>query len=201
MTHRCLSLAACLMSFVVFGATGAKAEKFDVKTLQCGQLLEIIEKGSKDDKYGAGAILYWVAGYSGPTEQSTVIDFDGLGKDFTKITDQCREQPKVGVLTTAEKFMGDGKGTPTGKDAIDIATMTCEAVLKSDKKDEEGLGLILMWMAGYHAYNHDDTVFDSEQFGKDAEEIGKYCAENPETSFFKASEEIMGAEDDGKTNE
>ncbi len=134
-----------------------------------------------------------MAGYSGPSEQSTVIDFDALGKDFGKITDQCRQQPKVGVLTTAEKFMGEN-GTPTGKEAIDIATMTCEAVLKSDKKDEEGLGLILMWMAGYHAYNNDDTVFDSEQFSKDAEEIGKYCAENPETSFFKASEEIMAQE-------
>lgn len=191
--RRPLALMLGFLTLSGLGATGAKAEKFDVKTLQCGQLLEMVDKGSKDDKYGAGAILYWVAGYSGPNEQSTVIDFDALGTDFGKITNQCREQPKVGVLTTAEKFMGDN-GTPTGKEAIDIATMTCSAVLNSDKKDEDGLGLILMWMAGYHAYNNDSTVFDSEQFGKDAEAIGKYCAENPETSFFKASEEIMAEE-------
>src|SRR5262249_41248512 len=68
----------CVASF----ATTASAEKIDLSTVSCSQLIESIEKGSDKDKSGMGGILYWIAGYTVTEEQDSVIDFGALGKDF-----------------------------------------------------------------------------------------------------------------------
>jgi len=171
----------------------ARAEKLDVSTVTCQQLTDALDHGSKDDQFGMGVILYWIAGYSGTDEQATIIDFDGMKTDFEKIVAQCREQPKVGVLAVSAKFLGEN-ATPQGKDAMDIATITCEKVLDTDKKDEEGLSLILMWLAGYHASVNNDMVFDSEVFEESMKNIGQYCSENTGVGFFTAAQKYMTAE-------
>ena len=82
--------------------------------------------------------------------------------------------------------------TKQGSGAMDLATITCEAVLKSDKKDEEGMGLILMWIAGYHAGTHSDSVFDSDAFTKSMTEIGEKCGQNPKLGLMTVSDQVMG---------
>lgn len=184
-----------LFAVSVLLTSPARAEKFDVSTLPCSQVVDAIDQGSKDDKFGMGAVLYWIAGYLSPEEQSTIVDFKSLETDFNKIVEQCRQQPKVAVMTTAEKYTG-ANATPSGKGAMDIATVTCSDVINSDEDDEDGLGLVLMWLAGYHAWSNESTVFDGESFLTASEEIGKFCAENPETSFLKASELSMLEDDE-----
>lgn len=178
----------------VLAVLPVRAETLDVSTVTCGQLVEAIDSGNRDDKFGMGVILYWIAGYSGTEEQATIIDFDSLHKDFDKITARCREQKNVGVLTIAQSFLGEN-ATPAGKDAIDIATIPCGSVLETDKKDEEGLGLILMWLEGYHAAVNEDKVFNSETFDENMKSIGEYCAENPNVGFFTAAEKHMTVEE------
>lgn len=200
MHHRLAAIATTVAALACF-ALPARAEKLDMMTVTCAQLNESLEKGSENDKSGMGHILYWVAGYSGPEEQSTVVDFKALAKDFDSILKDCKEQPMVGIMSISEKHMGD-KATPRGKEAMDIATVTCKAVIEDDDSDnEDGLGLILMWLAGYHAAQNEDTVFDTEAFVEQSKEIGTYCAENPETSFFTASEQAMVGDDDGTSND
>lgn len=189
---RFMGLVAAMLCLVTLTRPAA-AETLDVSTITCQDLTNVSNAGSENDQYGMGAILYWIAGYSGTDEQATVIDFDSLRADFDKIVSACKEQPKVGVLTVSERFLGEN-ATAQGNGAIDLATITCEAVQKSDKKNEEGLGLILMWIAGYHAGTNSDRVFDSEAFMKSMKEIGEYCTENPKVGLMTAADKFMAAE-------
>ena len=56
----------------------------------------------------------------------------------------------------------------------------------------DGLGQILMWLAGYHASVAKSTIIDMEKFGESVEKMTVYCAENPEIGLFTASEKFMG---------
>jgi acid stress chaperone HdeB len=189
-------LATLTIALLGFGSftTTASAEKVDMSTVSCSQLIESIEGGSKDDKSGMGGILYWIAGYSVTEEQGAVIDFDAMGKDFDRILAGCKAQPKVGVLTISKKFLGE-HATAHGAEAIDLKTMTCEAAVQSSSDESEGMGLILMWIAGYQASDSDSAIFDTDAFSNDMYKIGEYCGSNPAVGLMTASDEIMGEDD------
>lgn len=193
--QRLTATIAIALLYVASFTTTASAEKIDLSTVSCSQLIESIEKGSDKDKSGMGGILYWIAGYSVTEEQDSVVDFGALGKDFDKILAACREQPNVGLLTVSKKFLGEN-ATEHGSEAVDIKTMTCEAAIKSSEAESEGLGFILMWIAGYQASDTESPIFDTESFEADMTEIGTYCGTNPAVGLLTASNEIMGEDED-----
>lgn len=194
------AMAVALLGIGSFSAT-ASAEKIDLSTVSCGQLIESIESGSDSDKSGMGGILYWIAGYSVTEDQGAVIDFDGMSKDFDRILAGCREQPKIGLLTMSAKYLGEN-ATKHGSEAVDLKTMTCEAAIESSKNESEGMGLILMWIAGYQASDSESTIFDGDAFTTDMHKIGEYCGTNPAIGLMTASDEIMGDdESDSDTSE
>jgi acid stress chaperone HdeB len=188
--------ATIALAFLQVGilTTTASADKVDISTVSCGQLIESIKSGSENDKTGMGGILYWIAGYTVTEEQGTVVDFGALGKDFEKIMTKCEAQPKLSLLNVSKQNLGEN-GTEQGSDAIDLATMTCEAAVKSSPQDSEGLGFILMWIAGYQASDAEDTIFDTESYVSSMKEIGEYCGNNPSIGLLTASDEVMGEDD------
>jgi acid stress chaperone HdeB len=192
--RRLYSIVAIALLQVGGLSTQALADKVDISTVSCSQLLAAIDSGSENDKSGMGGILYWIAGYVTTDEQGSVVDFDALGKDFEKILAGCKAKPKVGVLTIATKVLGEN-ATAQGNEAIDLATMTCEAAVKSSKDEEEGLGFILMWIAGYHASDSEYKVFDTEEFVSAMEKVGEYCGAHPSVGLLTASEEFMSSDD------
>jgi acid stress chaperone HdeB len=192
--RRLYSIVAIALLQVAGLSTQALADKVDISTVSCSQLLAAIDSGSENDKSGMGGILYWIAGYVTTDEQGSVVDFDALGKDFEKILAGCKAKPKVGVLTIATKVLGEN-ATAQGNEAIDLATMTCEAAVKSSKDEEEGLGFILMWIAGYHASDSEYKVFDTEEFVSAMEKVGEYCGAHPSVGLLTASEEFMSSDD------
>lgn len=195
--NRFLATAAlALLQLSAFAGT-ASAEKVDISTVSCEHLLQSIESGSENDKSGMGGILYWIAGYTATEEQGTVIDFGALSKDFDTILAGCKERPKLGLLTVASKHLGEN-ATEQGKEAMDLSTLTCQAAVSTPKSDDEGLGFILMWIAGWHASDAEDHVFDTESFVADMQKIGEYCGSNPTVGLITASDEVMGEEDDGE---
>lgn len=192
--QRFFTTIAVVLAYAASFATPASAEKVDLSTVSCSQLIESVDSGSENDKSGMGGILYWIAGYTVTEEQGAVIDFDGLGKDFDKILAGCREQPKVGVLTMAAKYLGEN-ATKHGPQAVDLKTMTCQAAVKSSTDEAEGMGFILMWIAGYQASDSESTIFDTDSFSADMHKIGEYCGTNPAVGLLTASDEIMGEEE------
>ena len=192
--QRLFAVIALALVQVGVVTTNASAEKIDISTVSCEQLIQSIEQGSENDKSGMGGILYWIAGYTVTDEQGSVVDFDSLGKDFDKIITGCRAQPKNGVLTMAKKFLGEN-ASPQGPEAIDLATMKCEAAVKSSSADEEGLGYILMWIAGYQASDSANPIFDTEEFVSAMHQIGEYCGSNAAVGLLTAADEVMGEDD------
>ncbi|CAA2137983.1 HdeA/HdeB family chaperone [Hyphomicrobium sp. ghe19] len=175
----------------------ASAETIDASTLTCHDLIETAESHDKTSVYGATVVLYWMAGYQATAEQGTVVDFDNLSKEFAATTEFCGKNPTVGVMSASEKFMGENAEDQTSK-AIDLAILKCEAVNSTKDDETEGLGQILMWLAGYHASVAKSTVIDMDKFSERASKMGTYCAENPQMGLFTASEKFMSEEGDGE---
>jgi acid stress chaperone HdeB len=192
--RRLFSIVAIALAQAGGLSTSALADKVDISTVTCGQLISTIDSGTENDKSGMGGILYWIAGYSTTDEQGSVVDFNALGKDFEKVLEGCKAKPKVGVLTVAGKVLGENS-TAQGAEAIDLATMTCEAAVKSSKDEEEGLGFILMWIAGWHASDTESKIFDTDEFVSAMEKIGEYCGSHPNVGLLTASEEFMSADE------
>lgn len=175
----------------------ASADTLDASTLTCRELAEKSQSSDKMDAYGASVILYWMAGYQATAEQGTVVDFDNMSKEFTETTEFCSQNPGIGVMTASGKFMGENAEDATPK-AIDLAILKCDAVNTTKEDETDGLGQILMWLAGYHASVAKSTVIDMDKFGESVVKIATYCAENPEMGLFTASEKFMSDEGDGE---
>ncbi|SFV27282.1 HdeA/HdeB family chaperone [Hyphomicrobium facile] len=175
----------------------ASAETIDASTLTCHDLIETAASSEKASVYGATVVLYWMAGYQATAEQGTVVDFDNLSKEFSQTTEFCGQNPTVGVMSASEKFMGENAEDQTSK-AIDLAILKCEAVNTTKEDETEGLGQILMWLAGYHASVAKSTVIDMDKFSESVSKMATYCAENPQMGLFTASEKFMSEEGDGE---
>lgn len=141
-----------------------------------------------------------MAGYHQTDEQGTVVDFDNMLKEFNQTTAFCKENPGIGVLTATEKMMGENSAKATTK-AIDLSIIKCEHVNSTKESEMDGLGQILMWLAGYHTSIGESTMIDMDKFGKSVEQMTVFCAENPEVGLFTASEKFMGEDDDNSSED
>lgn len=189
--------AVTAMLLLATSFNSASAEEIDASTLTCRDLNAKAQSSDKVAVYGATVILYWMAGYQATGEQGTVVDFDNLSKEFSKTTEFCGQNPDVGVMSASEKFMGENSADQTPK-AIDLAILKCEAVNTTKDDETDGLGQILMWLAGYHASIAKSKIIDMDKFGESVTKMATYCAENPEMGLFTASEKFMGEEGDGE---
>jgi acid stress chaperone HdeB len=173
---------------MTFGAHTAKAEAIDLSEFTCGQFTQAGQSATKDDAKGLAAILFWVAGYHASDTNGTIVDFAHLQAEFEDVAKHCADHPKVKMLKAASDNMG---GEEPGKDAVDLATITCEKVNKTTEDKAEGLATILMWLAGYQAGFAGDTIFDADAFGEQVDQIAEYCAANPQIGLYAASEKFM----------
>lgn len=175
----------------------AAAQTVDASTFSCRELVEKAQSGDKSAVYGASVILYWMEGYEATSEQGKVVDFANVSKEFAATTDFCTKNPAIGVMTAAEKFMGEN-AEEASTNAIDLSILKCEAVNSTKENETDGLGQILMWLAGYHASVAKSTVIDLDKFNDSVGKIATYCTENPEMGLFTASEKFMAEEGAGE---
>jgi len=192
-----LSAATAVLLLLVTSLNSASADTIDASTLSCRDLVARAGSSDKASVYGATVVLYWMAGYQATAEQGTVVDFDNLSKEFAATTEFCGKNLDVGVMSASEKFMGENAEDQTPK-AIDLAILKCEAVNSTKEDETDGLGQILMWLAGYHASVAKSTVIDMDKFGESVTKMATYCAENPQMGLFTASEKFMSEEGDGE---
>lgn len=189
-----------LAVFAVIGPSGlattntAFAEQIDASTLTCKELVEASNSTKNDDQFGAGAILHWVSGYLATDDQGTVMDFGAMKTDFGAVLGYCQANPAIGVMTAAEKFMGDNS-SEASTDIVDLSTVKCQRVIDTKPDDVEGLSVILMWLAGYNASYKKDTIIDFDKLAKDGEQIGKFCGESPDFGLVTATNKFMGDEE------
>ena len=192
--------AAVLAGFLSTSPIPASAAaSMDASAFSCRELTEKDQSADKSQKYGASVILYWMAGYHHTDAQAAIVDFDNMLAEFKQTTDYCAKNLNISVMTASEQFMGENSVKATEK-AIDLAILKCEAVNSTKADEVDGLGQILMWLAGYHTSVGESTMIDMEKFGKSTEELTVYCVDNPQIGLFTASEKFMSEEpkDDAK---
>ncbi|MGN0894079.1 MAG: HdeA/HdeB family chaperone [Succinivibrio sp.] len=66
----------------------------------------------------------------------------------------------------------------------DVAQVKCSEFIQ----DQEGMGMILMWLDGYASQKSGNTVLSNEWIEKLGAHMGKYCSENPNASILEAAQ-------------
>ena len=81
-------------------ATPVQADQVDLSTSTCKQFLESGDEGIK-------ITLAWLDGYYKEEDDPPVIDSDKLVANAKKLGAFCRDNPSLGLITAADKVLGD----------------------------------------------------------------------------------------------
>jgi acid stress chaperone HdeB len=78
--------------------------------------------------------------------------------------------------------------TPASAQKLDLSTVTCKQFVESSK---ENIGLILMWLHGYWTDEDDPPIIDFDRLTSDAEKLGAYCGQNPNSGLITAAQAVL----------
>ncbi len=184
----------------------ASAEGVDVSTITCKEMIDTMLKaggqntgkakkaaakssGAEEDKAAQkmGVLLVWLNGHNASEDCGMVIDFQHLGSYVEKLSDYCLKNPKIGLMTAAEKFTGDNMPKPSKK-AVDVSVLKCNSI--TAEPDEE-TSLSIIWLAGWHAALNNETTFDLDEFQNKMGKFGEFCAANPTKGFNTAAKAVF----------
>jgi acid stress chaperone HdeB len=77
---------------------------------------------------------------------------------------------------------------PAHAETVDLATVKCSE-LASMKADDAGF--MFAWLLGYSGGQTGTTTIDLSSMDAVGQEIGEYCAANPEVGLLSAATEVM----------
>ena len=89
-----LALAAATLATL---SGSASAEIIDLSTSTCSQFIAM----NKED---IGVILMWLDGYYKEEKDPPVINTASFEKNGKRLGDYCRANPKIGLITAADKL-------------------------------------------------------------------------------------------------
>lgn len=91
--------AAVALATVLAGGA-AQAEKVDMSTITCKQLLE----GHKDD---IGVLLVWMHGYLGGNNEDTLLDTAEFEQGAKDIAEYCVANPETSLMNAVKEQLGE----------------------------------------------------------------------------------------------
>ena len=83
-----------------FFCTPAHAEKVDMSTLTCAQVMA----ASQDD---IGTMLVWMHGYIGGQNSDTMLDLTEFQQAAKDIGEYCAKNPETSLLNAVQETMGE----------------------------------------------------------------------------------------------
>lgn len=83
-----------------FFCTPAFAEKVDMSTITCAQLMA----SSQDD---IGTMLVWMHGYLGGQNEDTMLDLKEFEQGAKDIGEYCAKNPETSLLNAVQEMMGE----------------------------------------------------------------------------------------------
>ena len=180
------SLIAAIASLIFCAAASAKP--VDASTVTCTEMLDVASRKGTDDpkdesKARIGVMLIWMQGYEAPAEHGTVADVKSIMGDIDRVVDMCSKSPNLGLMTVTEKLWDED--APPSKEAVDLSTVTCEALMGTNDADRTGM---VMWLMGYRAAAADDPMFDLDAVGEKVKNLATYCKENPAMGLVTAAD-------------
>jgi acid stress chaperone HdeB len=93
-----VSYVAAFAAFL-FSSVPAGAQVLDLSEVKCKQFAE-------SGKETIALIYMWLEGYHTEEEDPAIIDFDKIKVTSEKLRVYCVQNPRVGLLTAAEKVLG-----------------------------------------------------------------------------------------------
>ncbi|MEA2907363.1 MAG: acid stress chaperone HdeB [Alphaproteobacteria bacterium] len=90
--------SAALVAALVFASAPAGAQVLDLSSVKCKEFAE-------SNKETSALIYMWLEGYHTEEEDPAVIDFDKIKVTSEKLRQYCAQNPRVGLLSAAEKVM------------------------------------------------------------------------------------------------
>lgn len=78
---------------------------------------------------------------------------------------------------------------PAGAANLDLSTVKCKDFLTSGK---DNIAVIITWLDGYYKEENDPPVIDFDSFGKNSENLAKFCSENPDNGLITAADRTFG---------
>lgn len=78
---------------------------------------------------------------------------------------------------------------PAGAANLDLSTVKCKDFLTSGK---DNIAVIITWLDGYYKEENDPPVIDLDSFGKNSENLAKFCAEHGDEGLIKAADQTFG---------
>ncbi len=174
-------------SMLTLAAPPASAEVLDASTVTCQKMLDVAAikastKADEDSQSKLGVMLIWMQGYLAPEAHGTAVDIKTIMSNIDTVVEKCTETPNLGLMTVA-RTLWDEDDT-LSKNAVDLSTITCEAMMKTNDDDR---GSMLIWLLGYNSYVADDPTFDLDALGNTVTAIATYCIENPTMGLVTAS--------------
>ncbi|HEX2725456.1 MAG TPA: HdeA/HdeB family chaperone [Beijerinckiaceae bacterium] len=79
-------------------------------------------------------------------------------------------------------------GSPATAQVLDLSTIKCKDFVSSSK---ETIGVILAWMHAYYKDEDDPPTIDFDKLAKEGEQLGAYCAANPEIGLITAADKLF----------
>lgn len=72
---------------------------------------------------------------------------------------------------------------------LDLSTVKCKDFLSSGK---DNVAVIITWLDGYYKEENDPPVIDFDSFGKNTENLAKFCKDSPDTGLITAADQTFG---------
>ena len=77
---------------------------------------------------------------------------------------------------------------PARAQDIDMNTIKCKDFIAADKSE---VGNILIWLEGFYTKEDDPPILHVQKMQSDAQNLGKFCGNNPNVSIITAAEKVM----------
>src|SRR5438067_13453010 len=94
----------------------------------------------------------------------------------------------LGALVTAAILLAAPAAVA---DKLDLSTIKCKAFVSSG---EDNIAIIITSLDGYYKEKDDPPIIDFDRFGKNSEQLGTYCGENPNHGSITAAAAVLRQE-------
>jgi acid stress chaperone HdeB len=94
------ALLTLLTLAVVTAAAPARAEKLELSTVKCKDLIS-------RPKAQIEVVVMWLQGYYTLENAPRIVDYDKMQADSVKLGDYCRKNPNESVVDAADEVMGE----------------------------------------------------------------------------------------------
>src|SRR5215469_1497178 len=107
-----------------------------------------------------------------------------------QVCDPTEVTVKSRLLFTSALFLFVQIATMQAQEAVDVAKITCQQILKEDLASPTHD--IVLWLSGYYNGKRNSTIINLRTINNDEEKVRLYCYKNLDTTVLDAIKNVLG---------